>query len=363
VGIASKLQGKNTGVPFRTYAAVSNNQGNCIESRFIRMMIDQGQLDPVLVSPSTVKDYSSAFSHTSELMEDPFDDSWTMLRLIYLTAREHGSVAVMDGVDGDLITGLSTSYPSYLLRQGEIKRGLHEINAQRITDFEGETGRLIAYAQAIRPAITPNWLRRLKASSRTSNSTKTYLKDAMLSKSFINRVNFDARWDEYCGQSTLGYCPSLRHAHAERLVAPYLTAAIERYNRIASYCAVEARQPFHDKRVIEHCLSLPWQQKAQNGWMKYGLRNVLQRVAPAEVAWRTEFDSIMWKFGAAWNKLNQQQNIALISSQRERLSAVVEQDQLDKMLSRYVSGDAEAEEPIWNVVTLLNWLRANQLEI
>lgn len=363
VGIASTLQVEDSGVPFRIYAAVSDNQDNCIESRFIRMMIDQGKLDPVYVSPSTANNYSSTLLQTSALMEDPFDDSWTMLRLIYLTAREHGSVAVMDGVDGDLITGITTGYPSYLLRQGEIKQGLHEINAQRIIDYEGKKSRLTAYADAIRPAITPNWLRRLKASSRLSDERKQCLSDAMLSKSFINRVNVDERWDEYKRQSTLGYCPSLRHAHAERIVVPYLTAAIERYNRIASYCGIEARQPFHDKRVIEHCLSLPWQQKAHNGWMKYGLRNVLQRVAPVEVAWRTEFDSIMWKFGTAWNELNRQKNIAVISNQRERLAGVIEQKQLDQMLSRYERGETEAQQPIWNVATLLNWLDRHQLEI
>ncbi len=75
------------------------------------------------------------------------------------------------------------------------------------------------------------------------------------------------------------------------ITVPFQTVAIERYTRLASYCGVESRQPFFDKRVVELCLSLPWQQKAQNGYLKHCLRNVLERVAPCEVAWRTEFDS------------------------------------------------------------------------
>jgi len=363
VGISRKLHHENGSGPFRTYSAISDNSSNCIESHFIRLMIEQGELDPILVSPSVIKDYTSDFDRTNNVLEDPFDECWTMLRLIYLTARKHGSVVVMDGGDGDLITGITTGYPSYLLRQGEIIPALHEINAQRVKDYEGQIGWIKACSQAIRPALTPNWLRKLKASYWPSDLNKDYLKDAMLSDAFAKKVKLEDRWKEYRGQSTFGFCSSLRQAHAERIIVPYLTAGIERYNRIASYCGVEARQPFLDRRVVELCLSLPWQQKVQHGWMKYGLRNVLQRVAPAEVAWRSEFDSIMWKFAVAWNENNRQKNLSIISKNREQLLNVVDKKQLDQMLIKYTNNDADAMHPIWNIVTLLNWLKRNQLEI
>ena len=105
---------------------------------------------------------------------------------------------------------------------------------------------------------------------------------------------------------------------------PYLTTAIERYERLASYHGIETRQPFHDKRVVELCLSLPWQQKARNGYLKYCLRNVLERVAPKEVAWRTEFDSIMWKFGVAWDEMNRESNLTTISEGRDHLQGIVD---------------------------------------
>ncbi len=359
-GIARKLCDENGDKPFRTYSAVSNDPSDCYESSYINMMIDHGGLDPVRVSPSEFKKYSSDFEKISRSLEDPFDELWVLVRLIYLTAREHGSVVVMDGVDGDLITGITPIYPSYLLLRGEVGEAFREIRRGRTNYYDGQIGWLEAHTQIIRPVVTPNFLRRLKAAYWTNDRTETFLKNSMISRDFAKRVKLEDRWKEYKEQSTLGFCPSLQHAHAERIVVPYLTAAIERYNRLASYCGVEARQPFHDKRVVELCLSMPWQQKAYNGWMKYCLRNILQRVAPTEVAWRSNFDSIMWKFGVAWNEVNQKKNISMIAKNRQRLLGILDENQLDQMLSRYTNGEATAMAPIGNVVTLLNWLQRNQ---
>ena len=362
-GIANKLSRENNGGLFRSYSAVSDNVSNCSESGYISLMIDQGGLDPVLVNPSTIKNHSSDFETISGILEDPFDESWAMLRLIYLTARKHGNVVVMDGMGGDLIAGLTTSYPSYLLRQGDIKHAFREIDSRRTNYFEGQIGWLKAHTQVIRPVFTPNLMRHLKASLWTSDWTKACLRDSMLSKSFIRKVRLKDRWREYNGQSTLGFCPSLRHAHAESIVVPYLTAAIERYTRLASCCGVDSRQPFHDKRVVELCLSMPWQQKARNGWLKYCLRNALQRVAPAEVAWRSNFDSIMWKFGVAWNELNQKNNLSAISDNREQLLGILDKGQLDRMINRYTTGDMDAVDPISRVSTLIRWMENNKSDI
>ena len=154
----------------------------------------------------------------------------------------------------------------------------------------------------------------------------------------------------------MGFCPSLRHAHAERIVVPYLTAAIERYGRLAAYCGVEARQPFHDKRVVELCLSMPWDQKSNNGWSKYCLRNVLERVAPYELAWRPGFDQISWKFGRAWDEINRDKILQLLSSARPRLESLLNLKKFDATVKRYRNHEIGALEPIWNVVTLLRWL-------
>lgn len=359
-GLARKINQESGGGLFRTYSGVSDDMSGCVESGYIKQVIDQGGLDPVLLSPSEVKNYSSEIERISRIVENPFDESWTILHLIFLSAREHGNIAVMDGMGGDLVAGISPSYPSYLLRQGEIGKAFREINAVRINFWERDMGWVKAYTQAVRPVIVPHFLRRLRAYFRTNNLKDADYKDSMLSEDFANRVDLSDRWIEYRGQRTSGFCPSLRHAHAELITVPFQTAAIERYTRLASYCGVESRQPFFDKRVVELCLRLPWQQKAQNGYLKYCLRNVLQRVAPAEVAWRSEFDSIMWKFSDTWNKIGREKNISTIIEGKEQLLEMLDRKQFDETLTKYKGGDETIREPIWNLVTLLNWLKRNQ---
>lgn len=359
-GLARKINQESGGGSFRTYSGVSDDMSGCVESGYIKQVIYQGSLDPVLLSPSEVKNYSSEIERISKIVEDPFDENWMILRLIFLTAHENGNIVVMDGMGGDIVAGLSPSYPSYLLRQGDIRHAFREIAASRINFWEEDIGWMKAHAQAIRPAIVPHFLRRLRAGIRTRNLQEADYKDSMLSEDFANKVKLPGRWKEYRGQRTSGLCLSLRHAHAELITVPFQTVAIERYTRLASYCGVESRQPFFDKRVVELCLSLPWQQKAQNGYLKYCLRNVLQRVAPAEVAWRTEFDSIMWKFSDAWYAKNRARNIATISEGRETLLRMLNESQFEQTLSKYKNGDETIREPIWNLVTLLNWLQRSR---
>lgn len=356
-GIARDICKANGSGPLRTYSGVSDDVSNCCESGFIKKVIGHGDLNPVLLSPAQVINHSAEFERTAGKLEDPFGENWTILRLIYTSARQHGSVAVMDGMGGDLVTGLTTGYPSYLLRKGDIRQAFRETHHFRINFYERDISRYKAYLQLIRPVITPDFLRRLRASYLRHGQNERDLSQSLLSKEFVEKIQLTDRWKEYKEQSTIGFCPSLRHKHAETIVVPYLTAAIERYERLASYYGIETRQPFHDKRVVELCLSLPWQQKARNGHLKYCLRNVLERVAPKEVAWRTEFDSIMWKFGAAWDEMNRESNLTAISEGRNNLKGIVDKQKLDQIIDRYKKGDAEAKDPIGNVVSILNWLK------
>ncbi|MCP3954960.1 MAG: asparagine synthase, partial [Desulfobacterales bacterium] len=359
-GIAGQICRESGTGPFRTYSGVSDDMPGCRESGYINRMIAWGGLDPVLLSPAQVEKYLAELARISAPVEDPFDESWMILRLVFLAARERGNTVVMDGMGGDLVAGLTTAYPSYLLRRGELLLAFREIAASRKNFWDYDAGRLKLYAQAVRPVIVPQFLRRLRACLRRGDLNKADLKDSMLSVGFAQRTNLAERWKEFRGQRTSGFCPSLRHAHAETVVAPFQIAAIERYTRLASYCGVESRQPYFDKRVVELCVSLPWQQKAQNGYLKYCLRNVLQRVAPAEVAWRTEFDSVMWKFSDAWNETNRAKNIAAIAAGKGQLAEILDMAQLEQALSKYSNGDQSISQPVWNLVTLLGWLQRNQ---
>ena len=77
---------------------------------------------------------------------------------------------------------------------------------------------------------------------------------------------------------------------------PYLTAAVERYERLASYFGVETRHPLLDVRLLRFSNALPLAQKVRDGWSKYMLRSLADKRLPATVAWREGWEEIGWKF-------------------------------------------------------------------
>ena len=74
---------------------------------------------------------------------------------------------------------------------------------------------------------------------------------------------------------------------AHSLANEILAVGRERYDRVASEVAIEARDPFMDIRVIEFCLSLPWRQLEYDGWPKILLRRAMAGKLSQFVRWRT----------------------------------------------------------------------------
>ena len=100
VGTARKLQqGSNCRLP--VFSGVSENVFECGEARFSQMVINQGGLDSQFLRPSDVARFDNRLRQADHVLEDPFDAMWIMHKMIYLSAVERGSVAVMDGIDGD----------------------------------------------------------------------------------------------------------------------------------------------------------------------------------------------------------------------------------------------------------------------
>jgi asparagine synthase (glutamine-hydrolysing) len=50
--------------------------------------------------------------------------------------------------------------------------------------------------------------------------------------------------------------------------------------------SIETRLPFLDYRLVEAAVSLPADYKIRDGWTKYILRRVAQKLLPDDVAWR-----------------------------------------------------------------------------
>ena len=137
-----------------------------------------------------------------------------------------------------------------------------------------------------------------------------------------------------------------------------LTLAIERYDRVAATYSIEPRHPFLDRRFVQFCVSLPWDQKVAGGWTKIGLRRATAGLLPETVRFRKSWESLGPDFVAA--QLHQYDPLVRLVFE-ERLSwlepfvAIPKVSHAYRQYRRTGTTDGEWGE-LWTVLSLSIWL-------
>jgi asparagine synthetase B (glutamine-hydrolysing) len=163
---------------------------------------------------------------------------------------------------------------------------------------------------------------------------------------FAGRTKLAARVSEYeCSVSVPG--AGLQAWHAHTMQVPYLTAAVERYERIASYFGVEARHPLLDVKLMEFSASLPLKHKVRNGWTKYLLRLLARERLPDSVAWREGSESLSWSFTELQAEQFDKSPGFPHEHMEESLGSIVDQSLLEKLNPEYK----------WRYYLLYQWLK------
>ena len=84
----------------------------------------------------------------------------------------------------------------------------------------------------------------------------------------------------------------MRTACAHTLSAPYLAAALERYEEAAAIHSLTVSHPFMDKRLVEFCLELPWDFRIHNGVPKWILRQAMKEMLPTAITDQYKVENI-----------------------------------------------------------------------
>ena len=298
VGVARNLLREGGHGPLPTFSAVSIDEEN-IETQIIRAALQMDHLDPHLLRSDEldglVEEYESLYRETHDL----FDTMMPIPQAMYILARRQGLKSVLDGVDGDLVVSLGDHHLTYLIRQGHwwtavaeafgISRFYHRWNVSPWSTL-AQKGRA-----AISPA-SPAWWRALRRPRALRRQAERLREGALVNEDFARKVDLVDRLDRMHSQQTPPR--NMREHHARRLDPPFLVVAFERYDRVAAHYSIEPRHPYHDKRVVEYCLGLDWQQKDNRGWTKVVNRRAMGGILPDEVRWSTSRQSLSTEF---WN--------------------------------------------------------------
>ncbi len=356
VGLArNKLTADGT-PGLRTYSAISD-AAESLETRFIRQVLEQGGLDPVLLGNEQLADQMPRLLEVFDRLEDPFDGFMIMQIMIYLAALDGETRVVLDGVDGDIVASLTRFYPVWLLSAGKWRAFVHETKGTWVNFKLKEEPLYKTYKQFfvfyLISSVNEGSLYRRYSRWRTMQR----LSKSIVSDTLAERACVLERLLEY--QVLCRHKPSagFRISHGKRIVAPYLTAGIERYGRVAAACGVENRSPFLDKRVIEFCLAMPWRQKVRDGWPKYTLRKLAERVVPRTVAWRKEYDHLGWDFTSKWMELREAQISLGLERTDTQLPNFLRQSEFGSLKEKFCSSSSKTgSDEIWKIINLYLWM-------
>ncbi|MCG6885597.1 MAG: hypothetical protein LJE74_00140 [Proteobacteria bacterium] len=361
VAVAQQLV-KETGTEsLQVFSGVSDDETQCKESYFIREVVAHCDLDACTISPRQIAEHKASLTDIFTNLEEPFDADMTLVMLIYLQAHQQGRTMVLDGVEGDLVHSLSSSYPSVLLKQGKWSAAITEIRGLRQNYFKQQISWPTLLQQTVRPALVPGFLRRLRRRYTGKSGLDSVFKETLIRPEFAGDVDLRARLARLRSHNCPGPCASLRELHWRNILHPFLTVGVERYDRVAALCGVEPRHPLLDKRLVELSLSLPWNQLVRDGRSKYLLRRLANQYLPGEVAWRQGWEHVGWDFTVAWFKQAYAEYVATVKGQEPSMRRYVNNAALDNLIGPSSSMPEEADIlNAWTVMKLAAWLDHQQ---
>jgi asparagine synthase (glutamine-hydrolysing) len=186
------------------------------------------------------------------------------------------------------------------------------------------------------------------------------LRGALVHPDLARRTHLLERLDALESLRPAGRSLDPRARQAAELTHPYLASALERYARAAASQEVEARHPFLDRRLVELCLSLPWDQKVETGWSKSIVRRAMEGILPDAVRWRRgRWVRLGPRFLADAITARFTRDEALAADTMSALTPYVDLDAWRARVERFdASRDPIEAASMWQTLLLARWLRA-----
>jgi asparagine synthase (glutamine-hydrolysing) len=364
VGMARKILGREGLPPLQTFAAISSDPAKNRETDNILAVIEQGQLQAHLISETELVQRIDAVVTTIESEAEPFDCSMNLIRAVYLHAQDEGIRAILDGVQGDVLFSIAGHLPQ-LWRQGSYKIIIEETLKAEGVIAEYKMGRELFFQNflsAFTP-FSPVWYQRLRRPIRYHNGLRAvpYIRNTIIDRGFAVSARLGERFALLDSPNSRLRSFDYTELHKRVLEQPFITTGLERYERVATSFGIEPRHPFHDVRLVEFCIGLPWQLKTRRGWTKVIMRRAMEPYLPQKVIWRRDKDNLMWEFNRFILKTKAEYFRQATLDEQETLEPYVDTQKLEKLWQEYLTcGEEKHADQIWSGIALAFWLRRHR---
>jgi asparagine synthase (glutamine-hydrolysing) len=194
-----------------------------------------------------------------------------LISKIWSLAQAKNIRVMLDGFDGDSVISHGFERLQQLALQGRFFCLMDEVEA--VAERQKISKKQLMYRYAVYPFFRSPFAYIYK------NLRYTILPLRNVSEIIQGDFAKNTRLAERVRPNLTTFHPAKR-IHFDILMNPLITLAMEKMNIFSKQFRIENRSPFFDRRVMEYCLALPAQQKLQNGWSRFVVRQALKDVVP-----------------------------------------------------------------------------------
>jgi asparagine synthase (glutamine-hydrolysing) len=322
---AERLLAAHRGRRLHTFSAifpsVAADDPRIDERSFIEAVLAEGDFESHDVRADQCYPLADVTWHKDEAWPAP---SLYMSRAIFRTAHEHGVRVLLSGFDGDVVVSYGYEYLQELARTGRWAHFAREAHAlaerrpqmdashylrhygvpyltelacqQRWRSFALQVGEIAKYFALSRPhlflhaGLKPVLLQPVRwawrqIQKRTHSPSSVWGLNTAIHPVFARRMGLAQRIQAAEALELAGANP-LRAQHMLALTDGRFEYVANVFDHTASTFALEQRYPFFDRRLMEFCLALPFDQKLRHGWSRAIFRRAMEQILPPTVQWR-----------------------------------------------------------------------------
>jgi asparagine synthase (glutamine-hydrolysing) len=323
-----------------------------------------------------------------------------MVSPLLRAAHEHGVRVLLSGFDGDVTVSYGYEYLEELAQTGrwtDFAREAHALSQrfggkplsylqhygvqyltelasqQRWWAFAKQAGEISAHFAlsrqrlllnaGLRPLL-PQWLWRVRHRFRgpVQPPASMWGLNRAIHPAFAQRICLAERIQAF-ETTKSSSAHRLREQHLDSIMSGFMQYLGGMFDQIAATCALEQRYPFFDRRLVEFCLALPFEQKLRHGWTRAILRRAMEGFVPPTIQWRTDKGNL--SLNIRRRLLAERETLdAVIWHDPSSIEAYVDVPVLRGAYHRYLSQlAATSEEDLFTIylsVTLALWLRQSE---
>lgn len=288
--IVAVARSHRDGLALPVFSAVDGFGEPDEETRMIRRVQALPGLAPHEVTPSEARVGPAMLASVN-----PFDGGMSLIANVYAEASAGGCKVVLDGAAGDVLLD-HRNWGARLVRQGRLREAWNYARDERT--FYRETSPAAALFLAnLRAALLPDPARLLRRAA-TLVLRRHFPAAGVIAPGFARQVGLAESQDRFAGMAPSPRLP-FSEDRAAVLLHPNQTVGRERYDRVASAFAIEPRDPYNDRRLLEFALRLPASQLVRSGWTKHIMRVAMGDLLPDDVRWRRGKSHLGPQFTAA----------------------------------------------------------------